>query len=74
MPPPSLGDRIPSGNRKPLQMRNRDAVEASLGLDRPTRGLISQELRNEGFDPGRDTRFTDDIGTLVLRHGVCNGA
>ena len=28
------------------------AVEASLGLDRPTRGLIQQGLRNEGFDPG----------------------
>ena len=28
------------------------AVEASLGLDRPTRRLIQQGLRNEGFDPG----------------------
>ena len=28
------------------------AVEARLGLDRPARRLIQQELRNEGFDPG----------------------
>ena len=28
------------------------AVEALLGLDRPTRRLIQQGLRNEGFDPG----------------------
>ena len=28
------------------------AVEASLGLDRPTRRVIQQGLRNEGFDPG----------------------
>ena len=28
------------------------AVEASLGFDRPTRRLIQQGLRNEGFDPG----------------------
>ena len=28
------------------------AGEASLALDRPTRGLIQQGLRNEGFDPG----------------------
>ena len=28
------------------------AVEAALGLDRPTRRLIQQRLRNEGFDPG----------------------
>ena len=28
------------------------AVEASLDLDRPTRRLIQQGLRNEGFDPG----------------------
>ena len=28
------------------------AVEASLGLDRPTRRSIQQGLRNEGFDPG----------------------
>ncbi len=27
-------------------------VEMALGLDRPTRRLIQQELRNEGFDPG----------------------
>ena len=27
-------------------------VEASLALDRPTRRLIQQGLRNEGFDPG----------------------
>ena len=27
-------------------------VEATLGLDRPTRRLIQQGLRNEGFDPG----------------------
>ena len=27
-------------------------VEAALGLDRPTRRLIQQGLRNEGFDPG----------------------
>ena len=28
------------------------AAEAALGLDRPTRRLIQQGLRNEGFDPG----------------------
>ena len=28
------------------------AVEAALRLDRPTRRLIQQGLRNEGFDPG----------------------
>ena len=28
------------------------ADEAALGLDRPTRRLIQQGLRNEGFDPG----------------------
>ncbi|MYN67734.1 MAG: SUMF1/EgtB/PvdO family nonheme iron enzyme [Acidobacteria bacterium] len=28
------------------------AVEASLSLDRPTRRVIQQGLRNEGFDPG----------------------
>ena len=28
------------------------AVEASLGLDRTTRGLIQQGLASEGFDPG----------------------
>ena len=28
------------------------AAEASLVLDRPTRRLIQQGLRNEGFDPG----------------------
>ena len=28
------------------------AVEAALGLDRPTRRAIQQRLRNEGFDPG----------------------
>ena len=28
------------------------AIEAALGLDRPTRRLIQQGLRNEGFDPG----------------------
>ena len=28
------------------------AVEASLALDRSTRRLIQQELRNQGFDPG----------------------
>ena len=34
------------------------AVEASLALDRSTRRLIQQELRNEGFDPGTpDGRF-----------------
>ena len=34
------------------------AVEASLALDRSTRRLIQQGLRNEGFDPGTpDGRF-----------------
>ena len=28
------------------------AVEVAPGLDRPTRRLIQQGLRNEGFDPG----------------------
>ena len=29
-----------------------DAVEEALSLDRPTRRLIQEGLRNEGFDPG----------------------
>ena len=32
-------------------------VEAPLGLDRPTRRLIQQGLRNEGFDPGAPDRL-----------------
>ena len=28
------------------------AVEAALGIDRPTRRLIQEGLANEGFDPG----------------------
>ena len=32
--------------------QNESAVEASLGLDRSTRRLIQQGLRNEGFDAG----------------------
>ena len=32
--------------------QNSSAVEASLALDRSTRRLIQQGLRNEGFDPG----------------------
>ena len=35
-----------------LQDRDPSAVEASLALDRSTRRLIQQELRNQGFDPG----------------------
>ena len=35
-----------------LQDRDPSAVEASLALDRSTRRLIQQGLRNEGFDPG----------------------
>ena len=31
--------------------QNAEEVEAALGLDRPTRRLIQQGLRNEGFDP-----------------------
>ena len=36
--------------RQPLQ--NPAAEEAALALDRPTRRLLQQGLRNEGFDPG----------------------
>ena len=32
--------------------QNAEDVEAALSLDRPTRRLIQQGLRNEGFDPG----------------------
>ena len=34
------------------QDQDPSAVEASLALDRATRRLIQQRLRNEGFDPG----------------------
>jgi len=36
----------------PAAPRDPTAVEASLGLDRPTRRLIQRGLRNEGVDPG----------------------
>ena len=33
-------------------LQDSSAIEASLALDRSTRRLIQQGLRNEGFDPG----------------------
>ena len=33
-------------------LQNPAAGEAVLALDRPTRRLIQQVLRNQGFDPG----------------------
>ena len=35
-----------------LVFQDSSAIEASLALDRSTRRLIQQGLRNEGFDPG----------------------
>ena len=43
-------------------------VEASLGLDRPTRRLIQQGLTNEGFDPGApDGLFGPRTRTAIRR-------
>ena len=48
MPPraPGFGATVATAAQDP------SAVEAALGLDRPTRRLIQQRLRNEGFDAG----------------------
>ena len=48
MPPraPGFGATVATAAQDP------SAVEAALGLDRPTRRLIQQGLRNEGFDAG----------------------
>ena len=48
MPPPAAG----FGATVATAAQDSSAVEAELGLDRPTRRLIQQGLRNEGFDPG----------------------
>ena len=44
--PPALSATVVAGEQDP------SAVEASLGLDRPTRRRIQRGLWNEGFDPG----------------------
>ena len=48
MPPraPGVGATVATAAQDP------SAVEAAQGLDRPTRWLIQQGLRNEGFDAG----------------------
>ena len=54
-------------------------VEASLALDRSTRRLIQQGLRNEGFDPGyagRSVRPADarcDSGVAAVAGSVTDG-
>ena len=49
-------------------------VEASLGLDRPTRRLIQQGLRNEGFDPGApDGLFGPRTRTAIRRWQEARG-
>ena len=48
MPPPAAG----FGATVATAAQDPAAVEAALSLDRPTRRLIQQGLRNEGFDPG----------------------
>ena len=47
------------------------AVEASLGLDRPTRRLIQQGLRSEGFDAGAPGRARPEaaLGPLPRTRG-----
>ena len=45
MPPPAAGFGATAA-------QDPSAVEAALSLDGPTRRLIQQGLRNEGFDPG----------------------
>ena len=47
MPPPAAG----FGATMATAAQDRSPVEAALSLDRPTRRLIQQGLRNEGFDP-----------------------
>ena len=45
-----------------------EEVEAALRLDRPTRRLIQQALRNEGFDPGTpDGLFGPRTRTAIRR-------
>ena len=81
MPPraPGFGATLATAAQGPA------AVEAALGLDRPTRGLIQQGLQNEGFDPGapgvaggaragRDgvpQRLSEKRGRLTLRSQRC---
>ena len=48
MLPPAAG----FGATVAMPAQDPSAVEAALGFDRPTRRLIQQGLRNEGFDPG----------------------
>ena len=48
IPPPAAG----FGVTVATAAQDPPAVEAELGLDRPTRRLIQQGLRNEGFDAG----------------------
>ena len=43
---------VPAFGAVAVAAQDAAGVEASLGLDRPTRQRIQQGLRNEGFDPG----------------------
>ena len=55
--------------------QNAEEVEASLGLDRPTRRLIQQGLRNEGFDPGApDGLFGPRTRAAIRRWQEARGA
>ena len=52
-----------------------EEVEAALGLDRPTRRLIQQGLRNEGFDPGApDGLFGPRTRAAIRRWQDARGA
>ena len=50
--PPPLGASTGGTAATAAAVQDAAAVEAALGLARPTRRLIQQGLRNEGFDPG----------------------
>ena len=44
--------RVTAFRERAATAQDPSVVEMALGLDRPTRRLIQQGLRNEGFDPG----------------------
>ena len=52
IPPPAAGFGVTVARAA----QDPSAVEAELGLDRPTRRLIQQGLPNEGFDAGTPRR------------------
>ena len=55
--------------------QNAEEVEAALGLDRPTRRMIQQGLRDEGFDPGvPDGLFGPRTRAAIRRWQEARGA